>query len=137
MCRLWLPKASQNKKAPILALTRSIAAVQRADLKFYEILRSKAEELNSKFSHNVVDLTEERTEKINEIILKKSQGEYEKIDIEVLASSIEELIEIEKADVIDKNIKISDELADIKRQREIEKKRINRTIRQAASKYVA
>jgi predicted nucleic acid-binding protein len=88
MCRLWIPKAWQETTPHYLTMLRNLAAVQNADLKFYERIRSMAESLEEKFKNYVIDLTEEKIEKINEILAKKSHGEYNKIDTTMLTVTI-------------------------------------------------
>lgn len=97
MFRLWLPKSSNYSNLPILTLARTVYTVQQQDNEFYERVKATAKDVSQKHQYDVVDLPEYRNEKLYKVLAEKSGGNFEKIDDEMVASSFEELLQLETA----------------------------------------
>lgn len=95
MCRLWMPKAKTREDIPILTLARNAYAAQRSDTKFLEKLRSTAKEVKQKHGYSYFDLSELRKDKLERILAKRTGGNTEEIDTNVIADSFEELLKME------------------------------------------
>lgn len=95
MCRLWLPKAKSLIAVPALTLARNAYAAQQSDTSFYERLRATAQEIKSKHSVDVINLSEIRKDRLEEIIIKKVSGNIEDITPNIVAKSVDELVAFE------------------------------------------
>lgn len=95
MCRLWLPKAQAKSSIPAMTLARSAYAAQQVDNTFFEKLRISAMELKEKHQVDVIDISAVRKEKLEEVLIKNTQGEMDDISPEILANSVDEVIKLE------------------------------------------
>jgi hypothetical protein len=95
MCRLWLPKAKSLLSIPTLTLARDAYAAQQADDKFYEKLKFTANDLSKKHNINLIDISEVRRTKLEELIIKNSLGHIDDITPDIVATSVDELVKIE------------------------------------------
>lgn len=99
MCRLWLPKAKSLIAVPALTLARNAFAAQQSDTSFYERLRATAQEIKTKHNVDVINLSEIRKNRLEEIIIKKVSGNIEDVTPSIVAKSIDELISFETMDL--------------------------------------
>lgn len=97
MCRLWLPMANNYSNLPVLALSRTVYTAQQADIVFYERLKKTAKDIEAKHKFSVMDLSAERSEQLMDIMIRKSGGDVDIVDSELVALSVEELIKYETA----------------------------------------
>lgn len=95
MCRLWLPKAQNSTTIPLLTLARNAYAAQQANTAFFEKLRTSAKELKQKHNIDVIDISIARKEKLEELLVKNTAGDMEEISVEMLATSVEEMVMLE------------------------------------------
>ena len=95
ICRLWLPKSKTLVSIPTLTLARNAYAAQEGNTIFYSKLKEAAVDMGLKHNVNILDLSELRKGKIEEILVKNTLGNFEDITTEVIANSIDELIAFE------------------------------------------
>ncbi len=95
MCRLWLPLAEKYRNLPVLTLSRDAYAAQQSNAVFYDKLSKALKEVEIKHSINAVDLDNERRKKLEEIIVRKTNGCIDDVDEEIVAYSIDELVKME------------------------------------------
>lgn len=93
MYRLWLPKASKAQNVPALKLARTVYAAQQEDTRFYEKLKNNIKSFDNEM-YSIDDLAEKYSRNLYELVAKNADGSYENMTDEVIASSLEEFIEI-------------------------------------------
>ena len=96
MCRLWLPKANQYANLPALTLARDAYAAQQGNTAFYDKLAKEIAIVREKHSVNLIDIDDARRQKIEQIIVAKSQGDIDSIDDEMVVYSYDELLKMEQ-----------------------------------------
>lgn len=132
MCRLWLPRAQANMNVPALTLARNAYAAQQVSSDFFEKIRKSAEELKEKHQVDVINISTVRKEKFEELLVKNSAGDIDEMTVEVLATSMDEVIRLE-------TINLSHTIEELKDQNniqivEIQKGRKN-TVRSAVERF--
>ncbi|WP_152614237.1 hypothetical protein [Robinsoniella peoriensis] len=96
MCRLWVPKAQNLSSLPTMTLARNAYAAQQTNSVFFDKMKRTAKELQKKHPNiDVIDISDIRREKLEEILVKKVAGDLEEITTEVLAITIDELVTFE------------------------------------------
>lgn len=123
MCRLWLPRAKANLTMPALTLARNAYAAQQVSADFFEKIRKSAIELKKKHQIDVINISTVRKEKFEELLIKNSAGDIDEMTVEVLATSMDEVIRLE-------TINLNQTIEELKNQNsiqivEIQKRREN------------
>lgn len=95
MCRLWVPKATCLTSIPILTLSRNAYAAQQASIPFLEKLKTTMLDIKGKHNVNIIDISDVRKSKLEEILIKNTCGDLEELTPEVMATSLDELINLE------------------------------------------
>lgn len=106
MSRLWLTSKCKNEIT--LSLAKAAFLFQQSDAIFYDKIKSTYNAVQEKHSYNIIDLDYERFENLKEEVIDRTNGNLDKIDENVVATSFEELanrVSKEK----DKTIKILSE----------------------------
>ena len=113
MCRLWLPRAQANMTMPALTLARNAYAAQQISSDFFEKIRKSAKELQEKHQVDVINISGVRKEKFEELLIKNSAGDIEEITVDVLATSMDEVIRLE-------TINLSETIEELKNQNSLQ-----------------
>lgn len=113
MCRLWLPRAQANLKVPALTLARNAYAAQQVSPDFFEKIKKSAIELKEKHQVDVINISTARKEKFEELLIKNSAGDMDEMTVEVLATSMDEVIRLE-------TINLSQTIEELKNQNSIQ-----------------
>lgn len=95
MCRLWVPKATCLTSIPILTLSRNAYAAQQASIPFLEKLKETMLEIKGKHNVNIIDISDVRKSKLEEILIKNTCGDLDELTPDVMATSVDELISLE------------------------------------------
>lgn len=104
MYRLWLLSPNKTNNLPEMVLARFAYSAQQSDVQFFMKLRETIKEISEKHQHHVWDLDEERRKKMEETLVRNTNGNIDEINQGTLIASIKEAIALENAD---KDIKIS------------------------------
>jgi len=97
--RLWLPHAKQHNGLPSITLSRFAYAAQNPNTQYFEKLRATALSYEGQEGISLLNLNETRRQKLEDILIANSQGDAEELTVEVMATSVEELIALENIDL--------------------------------------
>lgn len=97
--RLWVPVANKYTALPALTLSRYAYNSQNADQKFFETLRKAANEYGELNGIDLINLSDARRQKLEDIVVAETKGDPDNITDPVLATSVEELIKLETAEL--------------------------------------
>ena len=97
--RLWLPHAKQHNGLPSVTLSRFAYAAQNPNTQYFEKLRATALSYEGQEGISLLNLNETRRQKLEDILIANSQGDAEELTVEVMATSVEELIALENIDL--------------------------------------
>lgn len=103
MCRLWLPKAKIKSSLPAMTLARNAYAAQQVNAAFFEKLRIAADEMKQKHHVDVIDISLLRKEKLEELLIKNTEGDIEAMSVEVIANSVDEVVKFETLTLKEEN----------------------------------
>ena len=109
MCRLWVPKAKSLTAIPTLTLARNAYAAQQAGTPFFEKLKTTTKELKEKHNIDIVDLSEVRKSRFEEILVKNTSGDTEELTTDIVATSVEELVAVETMELQQNVASLKDE----------------------------
>ena len=101
--RIWLPFTTEFAKIPSLTLSRFAYAAQSEGIVFFEKLREVAAGLEKTRNIDLVGTTEAARRKIEDILLRETDGNIDAVTNEAVATSIEEFIQMEKLDLLAEN----------------------------------
>ncbi len=96
-CGIWSSSAFLTD-LPVIKLSQIAYSAQQTDSALFYKIRDKASKLEEKHSKGIILLDETRSEKLNEIIVKKTEGEYDLITEEIIANSFDEYMSIMTVD---------------------------------------
>lgn len=94
--RLWVPYAKKYANLPALTLARYAYAAQNPNTQYFEKLRDTAAKYGQENSITWFDLTEIRRQKLEDIIITRTNGIVDEITEDVVAFGINELIKMEE-----------------------------------------
>ena len=94
--RLWVPYAKKYSNLPALTLARYAYAAQNPDTQYFEKLRATAAKYGQENSITWFDLTEIRRQRLEDIIITRTDGVVDEITEDVVAFGINELIKMEE-----------------------------------------
>lgn len=97
--RLWLPHAKQYNGLPSVTLARFAFAAQNPNTQYFEKLRATALSYEEQEGISLLNLNETRRQKLEDLLIANSQGDAEELTVEVMATSVEELIALENIDL--------------------------------------
>lgn len=111
MCRLWLPIAKEQEALPILVLARNAHATIQ-DATFFSRLLKKATDLKAKHPNiKIKSIPIFAREKFEELVIKKTQGNPDKLDEEMIANTFEEVVAMQ-THLIKKNLQLAEKERD-------------------------
>jgi hypothetical protein len=97
--RLWVPVARKYSNIPSVTLSRYAYCAQNADSAFFAELRKKAVEYKAVEGVDLINLSDTRRRKLEDIIVTKTDGDLENITEPILVTSIEELVKLENSNL--------------------------------------
>lgn len=97
--RLWLPHAEQYSGLPSITLARFAYAAQNPDSQYFEKLRETAASYEAQEGVSLLNLNEARRQKLEDILVVHSRGDAEELNVDVMATSVEELVALENIDL--------------------------------------
>lgn len=97
--RLWLPHAKQYNGLPSVTLARFAYAAQNPNTQYFEKLRATALSYEEQEGISLLNLNETRRQKLEDILIANSQGNAEELTVEVMATSVGELVALENIDL--------------------------------------
>lgn len=130
-CGLWT-RYSLQEDLPLLKLSQIAYSAQQTENVLFERINQKAQQLDKKHYGHIFNLDERRREKLNDLVFKNLKGNDD-ISEEIIAESLDELIQIE---VLDKNSRIKQLECALETQIDNNKTERDRAISIAASKYI-
>lgn len=111
-CRLWSPE-SQAERLSILYLSAGVVAAQRPTRKYYESVRKTVADLKESVpAYSNIPLQSFFDDVFTNAIIEKTQGQPEKIDVGVLANTIEEMTEWRAIEEQKKTQEVREQLKD-------------------------
>ena len=114
MCRLWLPRSKNMSALPAMTLARNAYAAQQTNKAFFDKIRNTAKELQDKHKDvDVINVSDLMKEKLEENLVKNTKGNIEELTTEILAMSLDEVIEF-KTDKLNEKLKNKTEESDNK-----------------------
>jgi|GEM_PF-772596 len=93
--RLWVPYASKYNELPALTLSRYAYAAQNSDTAYFEKLRETTFAYQQEHGVDLINLSEIRRQKLEDILAAKTQGDADELSVELVASSVDELVKME------------------------------------------
>lgn len=131
--RLWVPVANQYSNLPALTLSRYAYSAQNPDTQYFNKMREDMESYQESERVSFVDLSELRRQKLEDIIIRNTQGCEERLSQEIVATSVAELVKLE-------NISLHDQISDLTGTVNDDECRLNKQknqiIRLAAKEFV-
>ena len=92
-CRLWSP-SNQAERLSLLYLSAGVIAAQRPTKEYYEKIRKNVAELKESVpAYSEIPLQSFFDDNFTNAIIEKTQGQPERIDVGLLATTIEEMTE--------------------------------------------
>lgn len=98
-CRLWNPTLSNSKDIPLLQLTANAVAAQRPNERYYNQLRQTVKQLTEDVpAYSKFSLSDYCDDEFTEQIVAQIEGEIDKLDVGVLATTMVEHAQMNSAD---------------------------------------
>ena len=140
MCTLWSNTSNKNIEIPELLFSKNAHAILQYDDSFFDNLRERSKILNEKYKCKIFNLSVERMEKIESLIIKNNNGNIEGLSDEDIIFTIEESYKADKMylqkEVAEKENIISEQTAIIvEKEQEIETKK-QQLIQAYSKKYI-
>ena len=107
--RVWLPFATEYGNLPALTLSRFAYSAQSEGIVFYEKFRSMASTLEKTKNVDLVNVTEAARRKVEDILMMATDGNPEQMTEEVVATSFNEYVRLEKLHLTEENTKLSEQ----------------------------
>lgn len=101
--RIWLPFATEFSNLPALTLSRFAYSAQSEGVVFYEKFRQIATGLENTRNIDLINTTEATRRKLEDILIKETNGDLELLTDEVAAVSFEECVRLEQIHLIEEN----------------------------------
>lgn len=101
--RVWIPFASEYGSLPALTLSRFAYSAQSEGIVFYEKFRAMASTLEKTKNVDLVDVTEAVRRKVEDILMMATDGDPERITEDVVATSFDEYVRLEKLHLMEEN----------------------------------
>ena len=107
--RVWLPFATEYGNLPALTLSRFAYSAQSEGVVFYEKFRSMASTLDKTKNVDLINVTEATRRKVEDILMMATDGDPEQMTEEVVATSFDEYVRLEKLHLTEENTKLSEQ----------------------------
>ena len=100
MCRLWTPKSESLPEMPILTLASNAYAAQQANSESLDRLRSVYKEYGQKHKNiDIINIPIFKRIRLEEFMIAATEGVIEDLTEDVVATSFEEFVKDEKAEL--------------------------------------
>lgn len=109
--RIWLPFAAEYTNLPALTLSRFAHAAQSEGIVFFEKFRETASSLEKIKNVDLINTTEATRRKIEDLLIRESDGDPERITDEIVATSFDEFLRLEQLSLIKENQTLSKQKA--------------------------
>ena len=106
--RIWLPFAAEFAKLPSLTLSRFAYAAQSEGVVFFEKMREVASGLEQTRNIDLISTTEAARRKIEDILLRETDGNIDAVTDEAVATSLGEYVRMEKLELLEENKSLTD-----------------------------
>lgn len=107
--RVWLPFATEFSNLPALTLSRFAYSAQSEGVVFFEEFRKMASGLDGIRNVDLISTTEAARRKLEDILIRETDGELGQMTDEIVAISFEECVQMEHIDLIEKNRNLSEQ----------------------------
>ena len=111
LARLWVPFAVKYSDLPTLTLARQAYAAQNPETGFFEKLRSVAAEYSKTANVDVFNLSDLYKQKFEDLLIAKTEGEVAALTVDMVASSVDELVQMENLSLRQEVETVQQELA--------------------------
>lgn len=99
MCKLWANSKEKNNNIPELLFSKNAHSILAYDDSFYSNLKERSAQLKEKYKFKVLDLSNERLEKIEKIIIKNNNGNIQDLSDDELYFTIEESFKVDRMEL--------------------------------------
>lgn len=106
--RVWLPFATEFSNLPALTLSRFAYSAQSEGVVFFEEFRKVAAGLDRTRNVDLISTTEAARRKLEDILIRETDGELDQMTSEVAATSFDECVRMEHIDLIEENRDLSE-----------------------------
>ena len=96
MCKLWSHSNQKKINIPELIFSKNAHSILSYDDMFFSNLRERSSQLKSKYRCKVFNLSNERMEKVEKLIIKNYNGNIEELSDDELIYTIEESYKVDK-----------------------------------------
>lgn len=96
MCKLWANTKEKNANIPELLFSKNAHSILAYDDSFYSNLKERSKQLKEKYKFKVLDLPNERLEKIEKLIIKNNNGNIQDLTDDELYFTIEESYKVDR-----------------------------------------
>ena len=97
--RLWVPVAKKYSKLPSITLARYAYAAQNIESNFFEKIKEKANAYQTETHIDFICVSDARRRKLEDIIVKNTEGDSDLLTEEVYATSVDELVALENSNL--------------------------------------
>lgn len=101
--RVWLPFATEFSDLPALTLSRFAYSAQSEGIVFFEEFRKVAAGLDRTRNVDLISTTEAARRKLEDILIRETDGELDQMTAEVAATSFDECVRMEHIDLVQEN----------------------------------
>ena len=113
MCKLWANSKEKNVNIPELLFSKNAHSILAYDDAFFSNLKERSVQLKEKYKFKVLNLPNERLEKIEKLIIKNNDGNIEELGDDELYFTIEESYKVDKM-VLESKVLIQSEIIEEK-----------------------
>lgn len=106
--RIWLPFATEFSNLPALTLSRFAYSAQSEGVVFFEEFRKVAAGLDRTRNVDLISTTEAARRKLEDILIRETDGELDQMTSEVAATSFDECVRMEHIDLVKENKGLSE-----------------------------
>lgn len=92
--RIWIPFATEFSDLPALTLSRFAYSAQNEGFVFFEKFREMAKTLDQTQNVDIIDITELTRMKLEDILIRNTNGNLEQMTDAVVATSLEEYVKL-------------------------------------------
>lgn len=101
--RIWLPYATVFSDLPALTLSRFAYSAQSEGVVFFEEFRKVAAGLDRIRNVDLISTTEATRRKLEDILIRETNGELDQMTSEVVATSFDECVRMKHIDLVEEN----------------------------------
>ena len=106
--RVWLPFATEFSNLPALTLSRFAYSAQSEGVVFFEEFRKVAAGLDRTRNVDLISTTEAARRKLEDILIRETDGELDQMTSEVAATSFDECVRMEHINLVEENRDLSE-----------------------------